>query len=185
MLKPKDKLKQSSKIILVNIIFIVVFFGVYYFFIKSGLDELSTINQSINSNLSALKTLEKKDSDVRKLKQSLTLADSVVNKLSEYFIKDEVEFVTAMETTAAEIGLTERLVMGEMKVNGKIRVIPITLYTQGSFKQQLEFIDQLGNLKYFFNIRSVNFSKVSSKEPGDIKIDMTLNVDTYWQANEK
>lgn len=189
MLKSINKFKQRDKIILVNILFFVLFFCVYYFLIQSGLNELSVLYNDIGSKKTALEILEKKGNDVKKFKQSLTLADSIVSKISEYFIANEVEFVTMIEDTASGLGLTERLVMGDARVNGKIKVVPITLYTQGSFKEQLAFINELSRLKYFFNIRTIDFSKVSTtrvgKESDDVKLNMILNIDTYWQIDEK
>jgi Tfp pilus assembly protein PilO len=188
MLKRINKLKQRDKIILVNILFFVLFFCVYYFLIQSGLNELSVLNNDIGSKKTALEVLEKKGNDVKKSKQSLATADSIVSKISEYFIANEVEFVTMIENTAAGLGLTERLVMGDAKVNGKIKVVPITLYTQGTFKEQLAFIDELSKLKYFFNVRAIDFSKVSTLQDAkedDVKLNMVLNIDTYWQKDEK
>lgn len=189
MFKQKNTLKQRDKIILINILFFILFFGVYYFIIRADLNELSDINQNINNNFNTLEILEKKGNDIKKFKQSLSLADTVLNKISEYFVRNEVEFVTIIEGTASNSGLTERLVMGESKADGKIKVVPITLYTQGTFKQQLKFINELSSLKYFFNIQSIDFSKVSSGGIGTSSdatvIDMTLNVNTYWQIDEK
>lgn len=184
MFKAKNKLKQRSKIILINIFFGILFVAIYILFIQAGLNELQALNQDINSNLNALKILEKKG-EINRFKQSLLLADGIVGELSQYFIKDEVEFVTKIENTAAESGLTERLVMNSPRLEGKIKVTPITLYTQGTFRQQLLFIDRLGKIKYFLNIRSINLAKVNARDASDHRIDMTLNIDTYWQPNEK
>jgi Tfp pilus assembly protein PilO len=189
MLKRLNKLKQRDKIIVVNILFFILFFCVYYFLIQSGLNELSVLNNDIGSKKTALEILEKKGNDVKRFKQSLTLADSIVGKISEYFIANEVEFVTMIENTASDLGLTERLVMGDARVTGKVKVVPITLYTQGTFKEQLAFINKLSELKYFFNIRAIDFAKVSAAKVGnesdDVKLNMVLNIDTYWQIDEK
>lgn len=189
MFKQLNKLKQRDKLLLINILFIILFFGIYYFVIRSGLSELASLDQDIRAKLNTLQILEKKGGDVKKFKQSLTSADNVVGKISEYFIKDEVEFVTSIENTAAKLGLTERLSMGEPKINGKVKVVPITLYTHGTFRQQLAFINELSELKYFLSIRSVDFAKVNAKASAivmaDQQIDMSLSINTYWQSDEK
>lgn len=178
----KERLKQRDRIIIANLSICLVVFLLYQYAIQPGLGQLKEIGQNVENELSLLKKLERKGGQ-EKLKQSIAAAETTVNDLSQYFIADEIGFVTKVENTASDLELTERLVMGTPAPFGKYRKIPATLYTQGSLREQMMFIERLDNMKYFINLKSVEMSPENNKK-GEPLVNMTLVADTYWQNNE-
>ncbi len=176
----KYKLKQKERIIIFNLVVIVLFALVYFFIIDKTMSEINKINSSFEDQLLVLNTAEKKGQEIKRTRQNISTVETLVSKLSSYFIKNNLEFVTTLENLAAKHELQSKITMGSSAIFGRYKKIVLTIYLQGDHEKQLYFVNELQSLPYYLNIQSIEVVQTS-----DTTGNMTLIIDSFWDKNAK
>ena len=176
----KIKLKQKEKIIVLNLFIVIVFIVFYFFLLSPNLGKIAEVKANLESQRNSLALLEKNGHDIKLVKQNLSLVENYVNKMSNYFIKNDLEFITQIESLANKHHLESKITMGEPVSAGKFNKIVLTMYLQGNYQDQIKFLTELQGIDYYLNIQNVEIVPIS-----DVNNNMTLSIDSYWDKNIK
>jgi Tfp pilus assembly protein PilO len=175
-----NHLKQRDRIILVNIITLALLGLIYIFAITPSLATISEVDQKTSTELANLHELERRLPPKSDNKSSIKEVRDQVEQLSKYFISDDLAFVTGIENLAAKNNVSTQLTLGTAEITGKYKKIALTIRSSGSYLDQLKFMSDLENMRYFFNIQSTELTP-----NGPNTVGLVLVADTYWNNNDK
>ncbi len=137
--------------------------------------------------------LEKKYIKGQSLKQ---LADNLkkispqLDKLDRIFINHnrELEFITTLEDKTQANKIAQKISLGAAKDdNQKFKIIPMQIYTQGSFINQYNYLVNLELLDYYISIKALELSPAQGQtiyNTGEIEpnsVNMFITADTFWK----
>ena len=99
--------------------------------------------------------LKKTVSDFEKIKPQKDVLDSIFIHES-----DELAFISTLEDLSTENGVQQTLNLETRNIreNKGIKYFPLKITVEGSFVQVMNYLSGLENLKYYFNISSINLS---------------------------
>lgn len=173
--------KLKNKIILLNIVIAVIIVFVLYFIIIPNVEIIKKIQFDIQSQLIELENKYKKSQSLRQVSDNLKQIEPQISLLDQVYIKQDQEllFITALEDLATKNHITQKLNLGNVKVNTTPQKSILQINTQGNFVDQIGYLRGLESLNYYINIKTIEIYKNSTDNQESTS--MTLVVDTYWQ----
>lgn len=125
------------------------------------------INQEISSERSELEKKMAMGLNAKKIKEEIDTAENSLSQVDKIFVKNgrELELITELESLAAKRNI-DATIKSDFKTqaagNGSQRML-LEINIAGNYPDLLAFTNDLDRLNYYYNIESINASKIKSK----------------------
>lgn len=191
-LKGFIKLNLKKRIIITIITFFFFIFIIIYFIIIPSIRDIKNIKNEIEIQRTDLERKYLKGQNLRRMSEKLKKAEEKIHILDQVFISQNfgLEFITTLEEVASRNNVTQKInLLSSLDPDDSLyKIIPIQLFSQGNFVQQLGYLVNLEILNYYINIKSLELSSnpkkilTSNEEVSQNNVDMLISADTYWQS---
>lgn len=191
-LKGFIKLNLKKKIIITIITFFFFIFIIIYFIIIPSVRDIKNIKNEIEIQRTDLERKYLKGQNLRRMSEKLKKAEEKIHILDQVFISQNfgLEFITTLEEVASRNNVTQKInLLSSLDPDDSLyKIIPIQLFSQGNFVQQLGYLVNLEILNYYINIKSLELSSnpkkilTSNEEVSQNNVNMLISADTYWQS---
>lgn len=191
-LKGFIKLNLKKRIIITIITFFFFIFIIIYFIIIPSVRDIKNIKNEIEIQRTDLERKYLKGQNLRRMSEKLKKAEEKIHILDQVFISQNfgLEFITTLEEVASRNNVTQKInLLSSLDPDDSLyKIIPIQLFSQGNFVQQLGYLVNLEILNYYINIKSLELSSnpkkilTSNEEVSQNNVDMLISADTYWQS---
>ncbi len=132
---------------------------------------IQSLGQRIIDEYSYLNDRFEQGQEMKRLKTEYALYADSVPKLQALSISEghEVDFVTSVETMAANHHVTETLNMNfdNITEQGQLDVIPLTLLLQGHYADVVMSIDALSNLPAAVTVKHIELNPLGNNQAAD------------------
>ena len=185
------KFDLRKKIAFTISIFVLFIFSIIYFIVVPSVKEIKAIKKDIEEQRIDLERKYLKGQNLKKLSEKLKKVEDQIEILDNIFVdkSQDLEFVTTIEETAGRNSVLQKINLLPFQADeeGAFRVVPIQLFTQGSFINQLNYLIGIETLSYYLNVKTLElrfgssqmFSREQNIQPGGA--DMMITADTYWK----
>ena len=178
---PADKKQTVVFVIIISLLIIILF----NFFIYPSLSEIKGICQEISN----LKIKFEEANKGLGLKDSLSLYKAYQQKIElidkSILTKNrELEFVTTLENIASQYNLDQKINLSKYEdIEGKsFFQMPLQIYLQGDFENELRYLQDIEKLNYYIDIEKINIGRTPGRSnPEKNLINMHIIARTYWQ----
>jgi len=148
----------------INIGLILIFFvSISIFIIYPALREINKVNQEITSERIKLEKKLALGLNIKKIINDLKLIEDTANDLDHIFLEknSELNFIGNLESIANKYNLTLNITSDftSQDIGYNISRVEVQIIASGNYKQILQFIAELENQTYYFNLQSISFSK--------------------------
>lgn len=191
-LKGFIKLNLKKRIIITIITFFFFIFIIIYFIIIPSVRDIKNIKNEIEIQRTDLERKYLKGQNLRRMSEKLKKAEEKIHILDQVFISQNfgLEFITTLEEVASRNNVTQKInLLSSLDPDDSLyKIIPIQLFSQGNFVQQLGYLVNLEILNYYINIKSLELSSnpkkilTSNEEVSQNNVNMLISADTYWQS---
>lgn len=180
------KLDLKKKIIISLLIFLIIVGSLIYFVVLPTVNDIKGMGKQIEDQLVDLEKRYIKGQSLKQLNENLKQIEPQMDKLDSIFVSSnrDLEFITTLEEKADINGVTEKINFDQIQTveNQPYKKMPLRLFTQGEFKNQMNFLASLEALSYYINIKSIELSSApNGTTTGGNSINMFITADTYWQ----
>ncbi|MDD2807066.1 MAG: type 4a pilus biogenesis protein PilO [Patescibacteria group bacterium] len=181
-------MKIRQKISLTILTVIILIFGVVYLVI---IPTISDIKQISNSVFAERVDLEKKYLRGQLLKKTVADFEKIKpqqDRLNNVFIEagNELNFVTAIETLAADNGIEQNIRLNASRQNESafISSLPIEITAIGNFDNVLNFTSAIEKLPFYFNSAAMTLESTNSTANQD-EVKLTMDGKIFFLNAEK
>ena len=145
---------------------------------------------SLGSDIGVIQqSLEEKYENSQKLRRSLQEIDQVQKNTAQYsqsYIKkgSELEIITTLENIATAHNITQNIDIVLMENQGVDKAAmpqyyKISFITNGSFSDQISYLDDINKLPYYLIIQNINLEKRNKKNDGINPLTLTFEARIY------
>ncbi len=170
-----NKIKISIITLLILSICFVVFL-IYPLF-----QEIEKNSKAILTQKSALKTLETETKNLEKFKPFAERNKENLEKIEEMLLDPElpVDFINFLEKIAGESQISLKVSYLTQKTNeGTWPAFLVQSNCSGLFSNFLRFLEKLESSDYLIEIQTLNVTKLTETEEGNVRVNLSLKVFT-------
>lgn len=184
----------KKKIVTMLLLFCLLIFLIAYFVIFPAIKDIVKIREEIEFQRMELERKYQKGQNLRSISEKLARAEEKIDNLCQIFIEDSegLKFVTTIEDIADKNKVTQKINLAAEPVssNGYYKVFPLQLFSQGSIKNQLNYLIGLETTGYYINIKSLEISSGSGEaipllnelsENASRSVNVLISSDTFWR----
>jgi Tfp pilus assembly protein PilO len=186
------KIGLKERIIMNFAFFFFLTIGMAYFVVIPTIDDILKMNKEIEAERIDLENKYLKSKNLKKLSANFKKIEAQAEKLDQIFISPNraLEFITTMEEAANRNEISQKINLAgtQNAEDGQTyKKIPLQIMVNGNFIKQLEYLADLETLKYYLNIKSLEFSAplpaVGQNKDGASKDETAsfISADTYWK----
>ncbi|NCO79963.1 hypothetical protein CO116_01805 [Candidatus Falkowbacteria bacterium CG_4_9_14_3_um_filter_38_19] len=185
------KIDLRKKIIASVLIFLAVILSLIFFIVIPTVKEIKRMGHEIEAQRIDLETKFLKGQNLKQLTKNLNEIEPNLIKLDQVFINQnkELKFITTLEQIANANKVGQKINLGDSQPleNQIYKKVPVQLFTQGNFINQLNYLLELESLNYYLNIKSLELSPAgviaaeADKEALPVNLKMLISADTYWK----
>jgi Tfp pilus assembly protein PilO len=187
--KNKIKLDLRSKIIISFLGFFLIILSIIFFVVVPSVRDIVNIKNNIEEQRLELERKYVKGQSLRNLSKKIETVEKRMDEVNNIFVDIDkgLEFITALENLAESKKIIQKINITLDNESGgdEFEKIPIQLYTQGIFKNQMEYLLGIELMDYYININSIEISPYSSLLGGAENygghINLLLSADTFWR----
>lgn len=178
----------ERKILIINLTLFLIVGAIVIFAIIPSIKNIKEMRKEIEGQKIDLEEKYQRGQSLKKLSENLKKIEPQLEKLNLVFISKnrELEFITTLEDIASREKIEQKinLASGQSGGDGAYQKMPLQLFTQGTFKNQMNYLLALETLNYYINIKNLELS-AAPLPPGaakqDVNISMMITADTYWK----
>jgi len=187
------KLNLKKKIIIFLIIFFTIILSLIYLIVIPTITDIKKMGKEIEAQRLDLENKYIKGQSLKQLSENLKKIEPQLNKLDNIFINQnrELEFITTLEGRAQINNVGQKINLASAQViEGNdvqnYKKIPLQLFTQGSFLNQVNYLLNLEALDYYINIKSIELYPISANPINNdtanlANIAMLISAETFWK----
>jgi Tfp pilus assembly protein PilO len=187
--KNKIKLDLRSKIIISFLGFFLIILSIIFFVVVPSVRDIVNIKNNIEEQRLELERKYVKGQSLRNLSKKIETVEKRMDEVNNIFVDIDkgLEFITALENLAESKKIIQKINITLDNESGgdEFEKIPIQLYTQGIFKNQMEYLLGIELMDYYININSIEISPYSSLTGGAENygghVNLLLSADTFWR----
>lgn len=168
----------------INIAIILLFFiSISVFIIYPALKEIIKVNREITNERILLERKLALGLNIKKIAKDLEEIEGSAQNLDDIFLEQnsELDLISNLESIANKhnVAININSDFTGQDIGSNILKVEIQLSLNGSYKQILEFMNELENQKNYFNFKSISFSK--NQKSNAAVITAQLISDTYFK----
>lgn len=186
------KLNLKNKIIISILIFIIALAALIWFIVLPTVGDIKKMGDDIEAQRVDLEKKYIKGQSLKKLSENLKIIEPQLNKLDQIFINSnrELEFITKLEEIANANAVTQKINLGAASKDtggSDYQIMPLQLFTQGTFGGQINYLKKLESLNYYINIKSIELSAATAQiienneNASKSTISIVMSADTFWK----
>jgi Tfp pilus assembly protein PilO len=185
------RLNYQGKIFLSLLFFLIMFFGLTFFFIAPTLDNVKMIKKRISDQRQEAEKNYDQGRNLKKLTENIKTIEPRLEEIEQIFVpkNEEVSFITSLEAAAARNNVSENVNSGgETPVGRFYSQIPLQLTVRGNPVNVVNFITELENMKNRININSLQITAMDSdlslrtgSSTPQKNVTALISTLTYWK----
>lgn len=176
------KIGTEKKISIAGFIIAAIIACIIIFVIIPGISGIKKIGEDIMQQRIDAENKYKKGQKLNKLAENLKIIEPQIEKLDQIFINqnDALKFITSLEETAEKNKVKQKinLLIAQKAPFNNYQKMPLQLFIEGNFIDELNYLLSLENLNYFVNIKLL---EITAGEAKGGSADMLIFADTYWK----
>lgn len=176
------KLDLRKKIILSFVGFFVFIFAIIFFIIIPAVRDIKNIGAEIEWQRMDLEKKYIKGQNLKNVSEKLKKAEEKIHVLDRIFVdgNNSLGFITAVEAVANNNNVDQKINLPPSVEAGDslYQTVPLQIFSQGDFNQQLNYLIGLETLNYYINVKLLELSS------GSDSVNLFLTADTYWRDNQ-
>ncbi|PIR13173.1 hypothetical protein COV49_03125 [Candidatus Falkowbacteria bacterium CG11_big_fil_rev_8_21_14_0_20_39_10] len=186
------KLNNKKRIFFEAFIFILLVLIIIFVIAKPLAAKIKETKAQIDAYQLKLEKEYLQAKNIKELSAKIKTVEKKAEELNRVFINENrgLEFVTTLENTADKNNVSQKInLMDGSAVEGSLyKKAPIQLSTQGSFKNQMNYLTDLETLSYYININTLDIKLSAQRAPETEEVEevikpdiaMFITGDTYW-----
>lgn len=180
----------KKKIIIIFIIFILLIFSIIFYIIIPTINDIISIKNEIEYQKVDLEKKYLKGQNIKKIAEKLKKIESEIDILDNIFIDEDksLEFIMSLENRAGDSNIDQKINLFPQEEDDSFyKKIPLQLFTQGDFIDQLRYLISLEKLEKYINVKSLEITRravrnsSSGEAVSDNNVNMFILADTYWK----
>ena len=165
-----------------------------YFIILPSLNDIDRIKNDIFLTRLDLEQKYKRSRNLKKLSTNLKSIEGRIENIDQVFISQnrELEFITALERTAEEKNIVQKILLGKATAAGGDKFynkIPLKIQAQGNFVDLIRYLQGLETLNYYINVKSIDLTSNRGAERQSFtaiqdsggQVSANIVADSYWR----
>lgn len=187
----KDKIKFNlrTRIIISFLGFFLVILSIVFFVVVPSIRDIVSIKNNIEEQRQELERKYVKGQSLRSLSEKIETVEGRIDDINNIFVDKNkgLEFITTLENLADSKNINQKIniSLDNEDVDNEFEKIPIRLYTQGTFKNQMDYLLGLELMDYYININSIEINPYipmnESGEGYEDQVSLLLLADTFWR----
>jgi ABC-type antimicrobial peptide transport system permease subunit len=187
--KNKTKIKLKTRIIISFFGFFLIVLSIIFFIVIPSVKDIVSIKNNIEEQRNELERRYIKGQGLRDLSEKIESVEERIDDINNIFVDKSkgLEFITALENLADSKNVNQKIdiSLDNGEIVNEFEKIPIRLYTQGTFNNQMDYLLGLELMDYYININLIEINPYApvekSGEENENYISLLLLADTFWQ----
>ncbi len=179
------KISLKSKVIISTIFFVLFIASIVFFIIIPAVNDIKTIRDEINGQRLDLEIKYVKGQSLKSISEKLEKVQPKIDELDRVFIDKNrnLDFITALEEVALNNNIIQKINLLDKKDGGVYELIPVQLFSSGSFNNVMDYLVDLESLSYYINIDSIRITSSNKTLAGsyDGGVNILIFATTYWR----
>lgn len=176
------KINTRKKISIISFAIAAFIVCLIIFVIIPNISDIKKIGENIMQRRIDVENKYRKGQKLKKMAENLKIIEPQIEKLNQIFISqnDALKLATSLEEMAEKNNIKQKinLLTAQKTPFNNYQKMPLQIYIEGNFIDELNYILNLENLNYFLNIKILEIT--AGKDEGGTA-NMLIFADTYWK----